>query len=618
MAVQLECPDKRILRRFSIGDFEVSVHRIMVPLLWFHVLVGFGLAFWHGTFVEAFLIGVPVAAFPTWLAKKHPHLTLTKCVVGSALIAFSGLFIYQSHGVTELHFHIFAALAITLAYRDWRVVVTAATVGAVHHISLAVITMFGLPTFLYTTAMHPLLLTLIHATFVIFETTILVKIAIEGRKDLVRMEDMSKVGAALRGIDAETLQKYIPEDGLQNIEYVLRHVIDRIQGAIDQGTTATSHADNISELTKRVEASTGEAGEKMEMLTSKTSELQHHFQHQSSAISEFSSAIESIFTQADRIQFASQQQKETVGQAAEALTSVESSAASTLQTAESAQKSAEAVAKDTSEFVVALDGSMLKAEENIQSLTQFANQIRSFVDIIDGIAGQTNMLALNAAIEAARAGEAGRGFAVVADQVRNLAEQSAESSAEVNRSVQGMINRITEVAEYFSGSKGKAGLRTETRAVVEELAHSVHQLCEHFDTVLTNSKQVQNETAKLSIHMGSILEIVEDNSLAIHELDAVGTELKASVHEQLASLPTVEASVDSINISVSETREFIHSVGTLSSQSKTAAKDAQEQILNQQGSLFAIQDGFRFALNGVDEPVEDSKVIDLTKNFEAA
>lgn len=617
MAVNLEFPERRILRRFSIADFEVSVHRIMVPLLWFHVLVGFGLAFWHGTFIEAFLIGVPAAAFPTWLAKKNPHSTLTKCVIGSALILFSGQFIYQSHGVTELHFHVFAALAITLAYRDWRVVVTAAAVGAVHHLSLAVVTMFGLPTYLYSTAMHPLLLTVIHATFVVFETSILVMIAIEGRKDLVRMEDLTRVGAALRGIDSETLQKYIPADGIQNIDYVLRHVIDRIQGAIDQGSTAAAHTDGISDRTMQVEKSTKEATVKMETLEAKAAEIQNHFQHQAGAINEFSSAIESIFIQAERVQSASEQQKETVSQAASALDSVESSAASTLSTAESAQISALNVAKSTSEFVMSLDGSMLQAEENIQSLTQFANQIRSFVDIIDGIAAQTNMLALNAAIEAARAGEAGRGFAVVADQVRTLAEQSAESSAEVNRSVQNMINRITEVVEYFSGSKGKDGLRTQTRTVVEELAQSVQELCCHFETVLTNSKQVQDETAKLSIHMDSILEIVEDNSLAIHELDAVGTELKASVHEQLASLPEVEASVHSIESSVGDTKQFISSIASQSVHAKDAALEAQHLIRDQQTSLFAIQDGFRFALHCSDEQ-EDENVIDMTANLEAA
>lgn len=617
MANIVALKERRILRRFSIEDFEIAVHRIMVPLLWFHVLVGFGLAFWHNTFLPWLVIGIPAAAFPTWLTKVQPNSTLTKCVVGAALILFSGLFIYQSHGVTELHFHIFAALAITLAYRDWRVPVTAAAVGAVHHLTLALLTMAGLPTYLYSTSMHPLVLTVIHATFVVFETSILVKIAIEGRRDLIRLNDMSRVGAALRGIDQETLQRYIPADGVQNIEYILRHIVDRIQNSIDQGTEVKTNAANLADLTFELEASSQEAKTRMNSLSTKSVELQEHFQHQAGAINEFSSAIETIFSQAERLQVASTQQKGTVDEAFDALKLVEESATSTFSTASAAQKSATQVAANTTKFVDTLDKSMLDAESSIHSLTEFANEIRSFVDIIDGIAGQTNMLALNAAIEAARAGEAGRGFAVVADQVRTLAEQSAQSSAEVNRSVQNMLARITEVVEFFSGKKGQPGLRAETREVVQDLAASVQKLCATFETVLDNSGQVREETEKLSVQMNSILTIVEDSGAAIHELDAVGAELKASIHAQLEALPTVERSVEAIDHAVGDTLSFIESVGGLSVQAKDGVETTLYRIESQQESLETIQDGFRFALDSSLE-IEDNVVIEIQSESQEA
>ncbi len=78
------------------------------------------------------------------------------------------------------------------------------------------------------------------------------------------------------------------------------------------------------------------------------------------------------------------------------------------------------------------------ADRSAARLTDVAAAMGGIVDVIRSIAGQINLLALNATIEAARAGEAGKGFAVVANEVKNLANQSANATAQISKEIDGM------------------------------------------------------------------------------------------------------------------------------------------------------------------------------------
>lgn len=168
------------------------------------------------------------------------------------------------------------------------------------------------------------------------------------------------------------------------------------------------------------------------------------------------------------------------------------------------------------------------AIENVRQQTEVTNQsaqkIRSATEIIAGISSQTNLLALNASIEAARAGEHGKGFAVVAEEIRALADQSKESTEQIENVVAALLDNSSvsvaitkEVSEAFLKQNEKI---KDTEAIFGSLNHEVAKVSDAIDEIAGEMEGLNSHKNVIEKEVDSLAETAKQNA------DSAGTTME--------------------------------------------------------------------------------------------
>lgn len=214
---------------------------------------------------------------------------------------------------------------------------------------------------------------------------------------------------------------------------------------------------------------------------------------------------------ADQVAAAITEMSQTVQEVAGNASSVASSA----EQVDQASRTGLQHMQRTIEEIHALSSDIGAVSESMSRLEADAGNIGAVLDVIRGIAEQTNLLALNAAIEAARAGEQGRGFAVVADEVRALARRTQQSTAEIQQIIQNVQSGASHAANAMrqgsSRSVSTVALANESGESLREITQAISHIKDMMMHIATAAEEQSYATEEINKNVVTVVNLVQSS-----------------------------------------------------------------------------------------------------------
>ncbi|GFM30951.1 methyl-accepting chemotaxis protein [Novosphingobium sp. PY1] len=469
--------------------------KILLAISWLSVAIIAGCAWASGSGPAPALLAAAITIVPTLQVMAGNNGLQARLALGLAVPLYPAIMLWQWSGqnwMLDIHMTFFAAIAMLTLLADWRPVLLAAGVTAVHHLS----TNFAAPSLVFPDGAD-FARVLLHAVIVVLETGVLVVLS-AGFERLVIDQAAAHEARADAEKAAQIERTRAAEDQKQVIEQIGRGLRGLASG----------------DLSLRLSESFPEGYEELRgYFNSAASDLDDIVRDVTRSAGQIESGSREIRSASDDLALRTEQQAATLEDIANTLRQLSTTVQANAKSAQDLQAN---VARARSD---ALSGNSVVASAvgAMGEIERSADEIHQIITLIDGISFQTNLLALNAGVEAARAGEAGKGFAVVANEVRALAQRSAEAANQIKDLIGTSSIQVSEGVKLV----GQSGESLMT------IVSGIAEIDEAIARIASVSQEQAAEIARINERIARLDSATQENAAMVEEGTAAARHLSS-------------------------------------------------------------------------------------------